>query len=83
MIVTAKRLTKGILIYLGVTLLIGVPFALVNGIWPRTSTGWILLLVLTAPVMVIGEFIGEKLFDDRISDTIDPKRKNKPEKSVN
>jgi amino acid transporter len=75
--INSKKIIRGILIYIAVTFLFGVPAALISGIWPKTVTGWILIIILAVPVMVIGSFIGEKLFSDKISDTIDPKRKNK------
>jgi hypothetical protein len=71
------KLIKGFSIYLAASLLIGVPFALLNGIWPRNITGWIIICLFGFPTIILGEFLGEKLFSERISSTLDPTKRDK------
>jgi hypothetical protein len=68
---------KGFLLYLCVSLLIGVPFALLNGIWPKNITGWIIIAIFGFPTLLLGEFLGEKLFSERISHALDPDKEQK------
>jgi hypothetical protein len=73
----SKKIIRAIRVYIAVTFLFGVPAALISGIWPKTVTGWILIIIFAVPVMVVGGFIGEKLFSNKISVTLDPNRKSK------
>lgn len=63
--------------YLAASLFIGVPFALLSGVWPKSITGWVIVFIFGLPTMILGEFIGEKLFSDKISQTIDKDNKDK------
>jgi len=63
--------------YLAASLFIGVPFALLSGVWPKNITGWVIVIIFGLPTMILGEFIGEKLFSDKISQTIDKDKKDK------
>lgn len=63
--------------YLVASLFIGIPFALVNGIWPKSITGWIIVIIFALPTMLLGELLGEKLFSNKISQGIDKNRKDK------
>jgi uncharacterized membrane protein len=63
--------------YLAVSLFVGVPFALLNGIWPKSITGWLIVFIFGLPTIILGEYIGEKLFSDKISQTIDKKNREK------
>lgn len=64
-------------VYLAASLFIGVPFALLSGVWPKSITGWVIVLIFGLPAMILGEFIGEKLFSDKVSQTIDKDKKDK------
>ncbi len=68
---------KGFFLYLGASLVIGVPFALLNGIWPKNITGWIIIAVFGLPSLLLGEFLGEKLFSERMSRAVDPGKTQK------
>jgi hypothetical protein len=68
---------KGFFLYPGASLLIGVPFALLNGIWPKNITGWTIIAVFGFPALLLGEFLGEKLFSERISRAVDPGKRQK------
>jgi hypothetical protein len=72
-----KKILKGMLIYIAVTFFIGVPAALIGGFWPKTALGWALILIFAVPIMFVLSLIGEILFADRVSDTLDSKRKTK------
>jgi len=63
--------------YLAASLFIGVPFALLSGVWPKSITGWVIVFILGLPIMILGEFIGEKLFSEKISQSIDKDKKDK------
>ncbi len=63
--------------YLAASLFIGVPFALLSGVWPKSITGWVIVFIFGLPTMILGEFIGEKLFSDKISQKIDNDKKDK------
>jgi hypothetical protein len=65
------RLIKSILLYLAASLFIGVPFALLNGAWPKNLTGWLIVAAFGFPAILFGEFLGEKIFSKKISDTVD------------
>jgi hypothetical protein len=49
---------------------------LITGIWPITATGWITLLLFGFPIWLIGEYIGSKFMNDKISKAIDPSEKS-------
>ena len=74
---TTRRLIKGFFLYLAAALIIGVPAALLNGIWPKNMMGWIIIVVCGLPTLILGEFLGEKLFSQKISHTLDPAKKDK------
>ena len=74
---TRHNFIKGFFLYLGASLLIGVPFALLNGIWPKDITGWIIIAIFGFPTLLLGEFLGEKLFSERISRALDPDKRQK------
>lgn len=63
--------------YLAASLFIGVPFALLSGVWPKSITGWLIVFIFGLPTMLLGEFIGEKLFSDKINQAIDKDKKDK------
>ncbi|GBE39404.1 hypothetical protein BMS3Bbin08_02026 [bacterium BMS3Bbin08] len=75
--INSKQIISSILKHIAIAVFLGVPVAFISGIWPKTLIGWILIIIFAVPVLLVGEFIGEKLFSDKISDTIDPNRKNK------
>jgi hypothetical protein len=64
-------------VYLAASLFIGIPFALLSGVWPKSITGWILIFIFGFPTLILGEFIGEKLFSDKISLKIDKDKKDR------
>lgn len=74
---TRNKFIKYFLLYLGASLLIGVPSALLNGVWPKNITGWIIIFVCGFPSLVFGESLSEKFFNDRISHKLDPTKKDK------
>ena len=74
---TRHNFIKGFFLYLGASLLIGVPFALFNGTWPKNITGWIIIAIFGFPTLLLGEFLGEKLFSERISRALDPDKRQK------
>lgn len=39
--------------------------------WPRTLSGWLLMLVLIIPVTLAGELVGELLFRNRLSQSVE------------
>jgi hypothetical protein len=74
---TTHKLIKGFSLYLAASLCIGVPFALLSGIWPKNITGWIIIALFGFPALLLGEFLGEKLFSGRISRAVDPGKMQK------
>lgn len=73
---TKRNYIRVFFIYLAASLFIGVPFALLSGIWPKNITGWVIILIFGLPTMILGEFIGENFFSDKISPAIDKDRKD-------
>jgi hypothetical protein len=73
---TTPRLIKSFFLYLAAALIIGVPLALLNGIWPKNMMGWIIIIVCGFPTLILGEFLGEKLFSKKISRALDPAKKD-------
>lgn len=63
-------------VYLAASLFIGVPYALLSGVWPKNITGWVLIFIFGLPSLILGEFIGEKLYSDKISQKIDKEYKD-------
>jgi len=62
-------------IYLAVSLVIAVGCLIICYPWhPITVIGWILLFLLATPVTLIGQYIGELLTSDKISNKIDPSK---------
>lgn len=53
--------------YLAASLLVGLPFALMYGVRPKSITGWIIVFLCGLPSIILGEYIGERLFSDKIS----------------
>lgn len=45
------------------------------GIWPKTTKGWIFLAVFAFPGYLLCEFLGEKIFNDRVSGMLEKKQK--------
>ena len=74
---TTRKLTRGFFLYLAAALIIGVPVALVNGIWPNNVMGWIIIVVCVFPALILGELLGEKVFSQKISHAVDPAKKDK------
>ena len=74
---TQHNFIKGFFLYLGASLFIGVPFALLNGIWPKDITGWIIIAIFAFPTLLLGELLGEKLFSERISRPLDLGKRQK------
>lgn len=72
---TKQNFIKLFFIYLAASLFIGVPFALLSGVWPKSITGWVIIFLFGLPTMLLGEFLGEKLFSEKISQKIDKKDK--------
>lgn len=64
-------------VYLAASLFIGVPFALFSGVWPKGIKGWVIVFIFGLPSLILCEFIGEKLFSNKISHTIDKDKKDK------
>ncbi len=65
--------------FIGIYLLVNI-FAvgfliLVTGIWPKTATGWVILATFGFPTWIFGEYLGEKIFSNKISESIDSKEK--------
>ncbi len=50
-------------------------FILFGGLWPKTPIGWVLLLGLGGPVWLFVEYIGDKLFAEKVSKKIDSSEK--------
>ncbi len=48
---------------------------LFTGAFPKTRTGWALLLIFGFPLWLLGEAIGEKLLSKRVSNAVDPSPK--------
>ena len=72
------KLIKRFFLYLAAWLFIGVPFALLyGGIWPKNITGWIIVVVFGVPILILGEFVGETLFSQRIGRALDPAKIDK------
>jgi hypothetical protein len=71
------KLIKCFLLYLAASVFIGVPFALLSGIWPKNMMGWIFVGVFGFPILILGEFLGEILFGQRISRALDPAKRDK------
>ncbi len=65
------------MIYLVVVLSIGILFALFSGFWPKSIIGWSAVLIFGLPAVLLGEFLGEKLFSNKISNALDKNQKNK------
>lgn len=63
--------------YLAASLFIGIPFALLSGLWPKSITGWLIVFIFGLPTIIFGELIGEKLFSDKVSQKIDRDKKDK------
>ena len=63
--------------YLAASLFIGIPYSLFNGVWPKTIIGWVLVFIFGLPTLILGELIGEKLFNNKISQKIDQAKKDK------
>ena len=74
---TKQNFIKIFFMYLAASLFIGVPFSLFSGVWPKSITGWGIVFIFGLPTMMIGEFIGEKLFSDKINKAIDNDKKDK------
>jgi hypothetical protein len=72
-----NNIIKVFFIYLALTIIIGVPFALVNGIWPKNITGWVIIFLFCFPLLLLGEYLSEKLFSKKISSSLDPSHKEK------
>lgn len=45
------------------------------GFFPKTITGWLIILVFGVPIWFIGEWMGGKITDERISKSIDPSKR--------
>jgi len=73
---TKRIYIRSFFIYLVASVFIGVSFALLSGIWPKSITGWVIILIFGLPTMILGEFIGEKLFSDEINHAMDKDRKD-------
>ena len=74
---TKQNFIKVFFMYLAASLFIGVPFALLSGVWPKSITGWFIVFIFGLPTILLGEFLGEKLFSDKISQAIDKEKKEK------
>lgn len=74
---TTHKLIKGFFFYLVASLFIGVPFALLSGIWPKNPMGWVFIAIFGLPTLILGEFLGENLFSQRIRGGLDPAKKHK------
>jgi hypothetical protein len=72
-----KNLTRIFFMYLAASLFVGVPFALLSGVWPKSITRWVIVFILGLSTMILGEFLGEKLFSEKISQSIDKDKKDK------
>jgi hypothetical protein len=70
-------LIKRFFLYFAASLFIGVPFALLSGIWPKSLMGWVFIAIFGFPTLILGEFLGEKLFSQRISHALDPTKRDK------
>ena len=68
---TKQSFSKIFFMYFAASLFIGVPFALFSGVWPKSITGWVIVFIFGLPTMLMGEYIGEKLFSDKINQAID------------
>lgn len=42
---------------------------------PKTNKGWVFILVFGFPVWLIMEWVGSKIFSNKVSDRIDPSNK--------
>jgi hypothetical protein len=76
MSITTHRFIKGFFLYLAAALIVGVPVTLLNGIWPKSKLGWIVITLCGFPALILGEFLGEKLFSKKISRALDPAKKD-------
>ena len=74
---TKNKLIKSFFLYLAASVFIGVPFALLSGIWPKNMTGWIIVLIFGFPSLLLGEFVGEKLFNKRMGCGPEPTKRDK------
>ncbi len=45
------------------------------GFIPKTTTGWIIVFVFGLPSWVLGEWVGSKITNEKISKAIDPSEK--------
>jgi hypothetical protein len=75
--IAPRKLIKGFFLYFAAALIVGVPVALLNGIWPKNMMGWIIIIVCGFPTLILGEFLGEKLFSQKISRELDPAKEDK------
>jgi len=62
---------KVISTYVAVNIVVVGLIIIFNGIWPRSITGWALLFTLGFPICIFLEYIGTKLFGERINQVID------------
>ncbi len=44
---------------------------LLGGYWPKTTIGWVILVALGGPFWIFGEYLGDKLFGEKVSKYID------------
>ena len=63
------------MIYLLVNLVAVGLLILITGIWPITATGWAILLLFGFPAWMFGEYLGDRVFSQKISEAIDPSEK--------
>lgn len=68
-------LLRFLAIYIILAMAFGLFAAFDAGMWPKTVKGWMLLAVFAFPGYLLCEFLGEKIFSDRVSGLLEKKQK--------
>lgn len=77
--VSMDKKVLAVLKFFAIYIILAMAFALFTafdaGMWPKTAKGWLLLAVFAFPAYLFSEYLGEKVFSDRISGMLEKEQK--------